>query len=141
MSTSQPPIEKPLVRDDEEFDLDGATDKIAEAYGVPSAVWKKITGVESGDNPNAVSPKKAAGRWQLMPETAKNLGVKMGDPLSEAEGALRYLRDNYKAVRPYAKNEKHAWMAASAGYISSRQPRRVCCGCGLPHGAGLDTDR
>lgn len=106
---------------DKELDIDGATAEIAKRYGVPDAVWRKMRTQESGGNPDAVSPKGATSAWQIMPKTAKGLGIDPRDPLQAAEGGLRILRDNYKQFRPYAKNEKHAWMMAVAGYHGSPQ--------------------
>lgn len=77
--------------------------------------------VESGKNPDAVSSAGARGLWQIMPDTAAGLsrqGAKVdpNDPYSSAEGGLRILRDNYQRFREFAKNERHAWMLAVAGY-------------------------
>lgn len=61
--------------------------------------WRLITALivqESGFNKNAVSPAGAKGLTQLMPETAKELGVT--DPFEAHEsiaGATRYLRSLY----------------------------------------------
>ena len=47
----------------------------ADQYAVPSALVEAIIEVESGWQPNAVSPKGAAGLMQLMPATAVTFGV------------------------------------------------------------------
>lgn len=58
--------------------------------------------VESGGNPFALSPKGARGLWQLMPETARRYGLKVGDrvdertdPVRSTYAAARYLHDLY----------------------------------------------
>ena len=46
---------------------------------------------ESGYNPTAISPKGAYGLGQLMPETARALGVNPRDASQNLDGAARYL--------------------------------------------------
>jgi hypothetical protein len=46
---------------------------------------------ESSYDPNAVSPKGAYGLGQLMPDTARALGVDPRDPSQNLDGAARYL--------------------------------------------------
>ena len=46
---------------------------------------------ESSYNPTALSPKGAYGLGQLMPDTARSLGVDPRDPSQNLDGAARYL--------------------------------------------------
>lgn len=58
---------------------------------------------ESEFSSKAYSPKKAAGIWQLMPKTAKQLGLKINeyvderkDPIKSTQAAIKYLQFLYK---------------------------------------------
>jgi soluble lytic murein transglycosylase-like protein len=51
-----------------------------------------VIAVESAWNPEAVSVKGAIGLMQLMPETARTLGVDPWDPEGNLDGGSRYLR-------------------------------------------------
>lgn len=65
-----------------------------EGYMEPSLV-KAVMMVESGGRPDAVSRKGATGLMQLMPQTAKDLGVDPKDPQQNIEGGSRYLQSMY----------------------------------------------
>ena len=63
--------------------------------GLSQASWhllfRALVEAESAYNPTAVSPKGAYGLGQLMPATARSLGVDRSDPNQNLEGAARYL--------------------------------------------------
>lgn len=54
-------------------------------------LFQALIEAESSYNPTAVSPKGAYGLGQLMPATARSLGVDRNDPGQNLEGAARYL--------------------------------------------------
>jgi hypothetical protein len=64
----------------------------AQKYGVPASLLAAVAHQESGFNPKAVSPAGAKGLMQLMPATAKGLGVNPLDPAQAVDGAARMLR-------------------------------------------------
>lgn len=67
----------------------------ARRHGVPEDLFLRLIQQESGWNPRAVSPKGARGLAQLMPATARLLGVDINDPEQNLEGGARYLRMMY----------------------------------------------
>lgn len=82
----------------------------AETYQIPENLLKAVAKAESGFNPNAVSHCGAQGIMQLMPATARSLGVANSfDPGQNIMGGALYLRqmlDNFdgdvtKAVAAY----------------------------------------
>jgi soluble lytic murein transglycosylase-like protein len=68
---------------------------IARKHGVPEDLFLRLVQQESGWNPVAVSVKGATGLAQLMPETAKHLGVDINDAEENLDGGARYLRMMY----------------------------------------------
>ncbi len=81
--------QKPLVR----TDLAALIDEAADRYGVPAEILHSVAAVESGYDPQAVSPKGAVGVMQLMPSTASELGADPADPAENIDAGARYLRD------------------------------------------------
>jgi len=62
-------------------------------YALPAAFVSSVMRAESGFNPAALSPKGAIGLMQLMPGTARDLGVDPHEPAQNAEAGARYLHD------------------------------------------------
>lgn len=83
-----------------ERDIAGARGRAFEAiiglaagrHGLDPALVKAVVSAESGFDPTATSPAGAMGLMQLMPSTARSLGVgDPYDPVQNVEGGTRYL--------------------------------------------------
>jgi len=87
-------------------------DAAAARYGLPYWLVREVMRVESGFQPQAVSPKGAIGLMQLMPETAQQLGADPNDPAQNADAGARYLRE---LLDKYDGRLWHALAAYNAG--------------------------
>ncbi len=65
----------------------------AKRHGLPEALVRSIVKAESNGNARAISPKGAIGLMQLMPGTARQLGVDPTIPEQNVDAGTRYLRD------------------------------------------------
>ena len=98
--------------------------RAARQTGVDPNVFVRLVRQESGGRPGAVSPAGAIGYTQLMPGTARGLGVDPRDPWQNLLGGARYLKQqlntfgNYSdALRAY--NAGPGAVKASHGYAET----------------------
>jgi soluble lytic murein transglycosylase-like protein len=88
-------------------------DKYAQLHGVDKDLVHSVIQQESGYNPHAVSRSGAQGLMQLMPSTAKSLGVSNPrDPEQNIEGGVRLLKG---LLNQYRGNIPLALAAYNAG--------------------------
>jgi soluble lytic murein transglycosylase-like protein len=81
------------TRVDAPADLDAIISRAARAHGVEEGLIRSVIRTESAFNPRAVSPAGAQGLMQLMPGTARDLGVNNPfDPEQNVMAGTRYLR-------------------------------------------------
>jgi hypothetical protein len=62
-------------------------------FALPAAFVQSVMRAESAFRQSALSPKGAIGLMQLMPETARQLGVNPKDAWQNAQGGAHYLHD------------------------------------------------
>lgn len=94
--------------------LDEIFDEASKTYNVPKNLIKAIAKAESDFNPNATSRKGAQGIMQLMPGTAKELGVSDAyDPYQNIMGGTKYIG---QILQSYHGDIKLALAAYNAGF-------------------------
>ena len=106
-----PPRYQPLVQ------------QLAARYDLSPALIEAVVWQESRWRENAVSPAGARGLAQLMPGTARDLGVNPDDPAANLEGGARYLREQ---LDRFNGDLERALAAYNAG------PGRVIRAGGIP---------
>ena len=121
----------------------------AQAFALPEAFVRSVMRAESGFQPLAISPKGAIGLMQLMPDTARDLGVNPHDPEQNALGGAKYLHDllaryegnpdqvilalaaynagpaaveKYHGVPPYAETRQYIWRVVNQ-WVKENGPR------------------
>ena len=100
-----------------------ALNQAAASANVSPSLLSALVWQESRWNPQALSPKGAMGFTQLMPGTARDLGVNPADPIANLNGGARYLR---YLLDQFDGNVEKALAAYNAG------PGRVRSAGGIP---------
>jgi len=101
----------------------GRVAELAVKYDISPALLEAVVWQESRWNTAALSPAGARGLTQLMPGTARAMGVNPGDPHANLEGGARYLRMQLDA---FGGDLEKALAAYNAG------PGRVVKAGGIP---------
>jgi soluble lytic murein transglycosylase-like protein len=101
----------------------GRVAELAAKYDISPALLEALVWQESRWRENAVSPVGARGLAQLMPGTARQLGVNPDDPHANLEGGARYLREQ---LDRFGGDLEKALAAYNAG------PGRVARANGVP---------
>lgn len=97
--------------------------ELAAKYDISPTLLEAVVWQESRWNTAAVSPVGARGLAQLMPGTARQMGVDPHDPMANLEGGARYLRMQLDA---FGGDIERALAAYNAG------PARVQKAGGIP---------
>lgn len=80
----------------------GLISSAASKYNIPEGLVSAVISAESSFNPNAKSGAGAAGLMQLMPGTARGLGVtNVYDPTQNVNGGTKYLSQMYQQYGDY----------------------------------------
>lgn len=105
-------------------EIDDAVATSSKKHGVPAALIRAVIKQESSGNPNAVSSRGAQGLMQLMPNTARELGVTNAFNIRQnIDGGTKYLA---MLIKRYHGDLALALAANNAG------PRKVLKYGGIP---------
>ncbi|HJP82938.1 MAG TPA: lytic transglycosylase domain-containing protein [Fimbriimonadaceae bacterium] len=104
------PALKTIVTPDE---LRPMITRVATENGLEPALLESLVEAESNFNPSAISSKRAIGLTQLMPDTAKELGVADPfDPAQNLQGGAKYLAG---LLKRFGNDQEKAIAAYNAG--------------------------
>ncbi|MDI9641605.1 lytic transglycosylase domain-containing protein [Kamptonema cortianum] len=94
-------------------DIRSLAAQAAAKFGLDPKLFEALVQQESGFNPKAVSSAGAMGLTQLMPKTAKSLGVTDPfDPVQNLEGGAKYLS---QMLKEFGGDKRLALAAYNAG--------------------------
>jgi soluble lytic murein transglycosylase-like protein len=106
--------------------LERTVEAAASKHRVPAAVLKGLVRQESNWDPQVRSKSGAAGLAQLMPATARELGLHVKgrtderlDPAKAAGAGARYLKEQFDRF-PEARDDLERWRFALAAYNAGR---------------------
>lgn len=111
-------------------------DKYSTKYNMDSSLVKAIIRAESNFNNQCISSAGAVGLMQLMPETAKEMGLIVNDKIDERwnpekniEAGIKYITKYHKIISKHFGKED--WNLTLAGYNAG--PNRVIRQGGIPN--------
>ena len=120
-------------------------DSASKKYDITKELVEAVIQVESAFNQNATSPKGAMGLMQLMPATARDLGVKDAyNPQQNIEGGVKYLRyllDVYEGETRLALAAYNAGEGAVNKYRGIPPYKETCLLYTSPSPRDLSTSR
>jgi soluble lytic murein transglycosylase-like protein len=99
--------------------------RIAQKNNIPEDLFQKLIQTESAFDPDAKSSRGAMGLGQLMPATAKELGLNLKEdhsigsvlhPESNLDASARYLRKLFDKYTSEGIADKEAWNFAAGAY-------------------------
>jgi soluble lytic murein transglycosylase-like protein len=120
--TSISKVHPPLTQ---EQSLSKLVNRIAQKNSVPERLFQKLIKTESGFDPDAKSSRGAMGLGQLMPPTAKELGLNLKEdhsigsvlhPESNLDASAKYLRKLFDKYTMEGISDNEAWNFAAGAY-------------------------
>jgi Transglycosylase SLT domain len=128
ITTATPSTETNTALPDPQFPLTlhpvlvGYLNEAATRFGVDPALVRAVAWQESRFRSDAVSPKGAIGIMQLMPDTARELGVNPHDPRQNIHGGVAYLSS---LLTRFGGDTRLALAAYNAGPAAVAQYRGI----------------